>query len=67
MTLKIRDDDGYKDLRQVENVGFLMSQASSIRIHIDGDTPEPFPRWNQPPVTAYVVGEEGGDSVSIVK
>jgi hypothetical protein len=44
-----------------------MSQASSIRIHIDGDTPEPFPRWSQPPVTAYVVGEEGFDSISIVK
>jgi hypothetical protein len=52
-------------MRQKENVGFLMSQASTIRI--DGSTPEPHPLRNQSSITAYVVGEEGCDIISIIK
>jgi hypothetical protein len=66
-TIKIRDDEQEKHIEQRESVGFLMSQASTIRIHIDGETPEPYtPKW-QPYLTAYAVGSEGGDIISIVE
>jgi hypothetical protein len=54
-------------MMQKENVGFLMSQASTVRIHIDGDTPRCYRKFDQSSITAYVVGEEGRDIISIVK
>jgi hypothetical protein len=48
-----------KELQQRENVGILMSNMSTLRIHIDGKVPELTP-ISRSSITAYVVSENEG-------
>jgi len=54
------------ELKQVENVGFLVGSSSTIKISPNGEVPVREPE-KPGRVAAFIIGEEGGDIVRVYK